>query len=164
MAANSEPASGTNLGIQCQDVFAMPPAVLHSGMCQSYQAHLSALYHVAPATKKCTAVNSNVAVPFAIAATACKTEQTRWQMHLGKLQDSPLYRLSITCWGTHRASADCLRVLALCQMQPNWIHPCRVCIRQYSSQCQRDPHLFRDTGHGGSHSRVGVHACPAEAL
>ncbi len=105
-----------------------------------------------------------VAVPFAIVATACKTEQTRWQMHLGKLQDSPLYRLSITCWGTHRASADCLRVLALCQMQPNWIHPCRVCIRQYSSQCQRDPHLFRDTGHGGSHSRVGVHACPAEAL
>lgn len=50
------------------------------GFVQSEQTHLLGLLHVAPATKQCAAVSSNVAVLFAIPTAACHTEQTPLQM------------------------------------------------------------------------------------
>ncbi len=51
--------------------------------------------------------SGNAAVLFAIAVVACHTEQTPLQMRLAKLHDNPLYQPSMTCWGTHRAPANC---------------------------------------------------------
>ena len=109
-------------------------------------------------------VGSNVAVQLAIAAAACHTEQTPLQIFLGCLCDNLLFWPSMACWGTHRASAGTLQVLASRQLQSLWIHPCRICVWKHGSQRKRDPHLFRNPGHGGSHSGVGIHARPAEAL
>ena len=114
-------------------------------------------------TMQYATVSSKHTVLYAVAALACHTKQTPLQMHLGNFHDkSPQPALKDLL--RHSQSSCNLRVLAVRQLQPKSTHPCRVCIWKYGSQCQRDPHFFCNTGHGGSHSRVGIHARPAKAL
>lgn len=155
MAATSKPTPGVDLSFQVQASFVMPPAVLHSGTIVFvlwYACHQAVHYRQQQcccAICCCCHGLPHKAVNFANAPG--KISKQSPPLALNDLSECP-------------QSSCKLQALALCQLQSRWIHPCRVCIWEHGSQCKRDPHLFRNTGHGGSHSRVGIHARPAEAL